>query len=67
MPGQKKDQVKTVQNEAGGLSGRTGLGKGNPWPRHTPTVSRVPQAFTRLRHRVLIVPQIHYASITKEN
>lgn len=34
MPGQKKDQVKSVQNEAGGLSGRTGIDKGNPWPRH---------------------------------
>jgi hypothetical protein len=91
MPGQKKDQVKTVQNEAGGLSGRREASQGNPWPRHTPTVSlsayermmtkfyadmnkavqrevrKRRQSFTRLRHRVLIVPQIHYASITKEN
>lgn len=36
MPGQKKDRVKTVQNEAGGLEGRRGTDKGNPTPSHTP-------------------------------
>lgn len=41
MPGQKNDQAETVQNEAGGVSGRTGLDKGNPWPRHASTVSPV--------------------------
>lgn len=38
MPGQKKDQGRTVRNEAGGLSGRTWLDKGNPWPRHRHTL-----------------------------
>lgn len=62
MPGQKKDQARTVQNEAGGLSGRREASQGNPWPSHRSTVSRVPQAFARLRHRVLVVPPIHYAT-----
>lgn len=62
MPGQKKDQVKSVQNEAGGLSGRREASQGNPWPRHRPTVLRSARPFTRLRHRVLVVPPIHYAT-----
>jgi len=59
MPGQKKDRDKSGQNEAGGLSGRTGLDKGNPRPSHRPTLS----GSTRLRHRVLVVPRIEYAVI----
>jgi hypothetical protein len=51
---QKKSQTNAVQNEAGGLKAGRGIDKGNPRPRHSPTVP----AFTKLRHRVLVVPAI---------
>lgn len=66
MPGQKKDQVRTVGNEAGGLEGRREASQGNPWPSHRHTGSQRAQAFTKLRHRVLVIPPIQYAT-DKEN
>lgn len=38
MPEQTNLHGKTVEIEAGGVSGRTGAEKGNPWPRHTHTL-----------------------------
>ena len=62
MPEMKKEHDKSVEIEAGGLSGRPALSLRYPWPRQTSTVSSVPQAFTRLRHRVLVVPRVEYAA-----
>jgi hypothetical protein len=58
MRAQKKSQTNAVQNEAGGLKAGRGIDKGNPRPRHRPTALQLPQAFTKLRHRVLVVPAI---------
>jgi hypothetical protein len=44
MPDKKKEQDKSVEIEAGGLSGRRGMSLGNPRPRHSPTVSPVSTA-----------------------
>jgi len=65
MTEQKKEQGKSVENEAGDLKAGRGMSLGNPRPRQTSTVSRVPQAFTKLRHRVLSVPPIRYAPIIR--
>jgi len=86
MPGQKKDQDKSRETEAGGLSGRAGHLLGNPTARDRSTVSvdgyeaimtqhyaamerAVKKAVAyraKLRHRVLVLPQIQYATY-KEN
>ena len=38
MQDQKKSQTNAVQNEAGGLKAGRGIDKGNPRPRHRPTL-----------------------------